>query len=167
MKRLMLTSLVVLPAAVALGAGTPTAVTPEGLGPAKFGMTVGELRRALREPLPVPNDPQHRACFYLESKRYPGVSLMMEGGRLRRIDISREEIKTQDRVGVGTPVSEVKRRYGPRLKDKQHHYGGPEDRYLTLSLSSAVDVRFETSNAKVDNFYVGYKAQVQYVEGCL
>ena len=68
---------------------------------------------------------------------------------------------------VGSLVTEVKQRFGRRLVDEPHHYSGPEDRYLTLALTPEVAVRFETSGTKVDNFYVGYKPQVQYVEGCL
>lgn len=142
-------------------------MTSRGLGPVQFGMTVSQFSRALREPMSEPQDPEDRGCFYLESKRFADVSFMFEDGKLRRIDVRTDKITTQDGVRVGATVAQVKRRYGARLSDEPHHYSGPEDRYLTLAMNPDIAVRFETSDAKIDNFYVGYKAQVQYVEGCL
>lgn len=91
---------------------------------------------------------------------------MFEQGRLRRIDISTQRVSTVNGVGVGSPISRVKAKYGSRVKDEPHHYSGPEDRYLTVALSPTIAIRFETSAGRVSNFYVGEKQQVQYVEGC-
>jgi hypothetical protein len=167
MKRLAIATTGLLLAAAACAAGRTAAVTYRGLGPVQFGMTVVQFSHSVREAMSEPKNPEDRGCFYLESKRFTGVSFMFEDGKLRRIDVRTDKISTQDGIGVGTTVADVKRRYGVRLSDEPHHYSGPEDRYLTLALGPDIAVRFETSDAKVDNFYVGNKAQVQYVEGCL
>ena len=148
-------------------AGSAALVTRDGIGKARFGMTLTQLNLALGETFKVPSGPDDKNCFYIEPKTLDGVSLMIEQGRLRRIDVRATTVTTGDGVGVGTPVSNLKSRYGSRLRDEQHHYGGPEDRYLTLELNSTLAIRFETSEGKVDNWYAGYKKQVQYVEGCL
>lgn len=153
--------------AAALSAEGAANVTSRGLGPVQFGMSVSQFGRALHESMSEPQDPEDRGCFYLKSKRFADVFFMFEDGKLRRIDVRTDKIATQDGIRVGATVDQVKRRYGSRLSDEPHHYSGPEDRYLTLTLSPDIAARFETSDKKIDNFYVGYKAQVQYVEGCL
>jgi hypothetical protein len=165
-KRLLLLAVLVQLAAVAM-AGASRVVDARGLGDTKFGMTVSQFSRAVGEALSEPQEPDEQGCFYLEAKRYPGVAFMFEDHRLRRIDVHSSRVTTSDGVTVGTSVTQIKRRYGRRLLDEPHHYSGPEDRYLTLSLGSTFAVRFETSGDRVDNYYLGYKAQVQYVEGCL
>lgn len=166
MKRLAFATIGLFLAVTAVAAGGSDVVTPRGLGPVQFGMTVSQFSRALREPMFEPKNPEDRGCFYLDSKRFADVSFMFEDGKLRRIDVRTHKI-TMDGVRVGTAVAQVKGRYGARLSDAPHHYSGPGDRYLTLAMNADIAVRFETSNDKIDNFYVGYTAQVQYVEGCL
>lgn len=167
MKQLIFATTGLLLATTAWSAGRTVAVTSHGIGPVQFGMTVVQFSRSVREVMSEPKDPDDRGCFYLESKLFEGVSFMFEDGKLRRIDVRTGTISTQDGIHVGTTVAQLKRRYGARLSDEPDHYSGPEDRYLTFALSPDIAVRFETHHAKVDNFYVGYKAQVQYVEGCL
>ncbi|RQO54466.1 hypothetical protein DBR47_22740 [Paucibacter sp. KBW04] len=167
MKRLAIATTGILLAATAFAAGHIAAVTSRGLGPVQFGMTVAQFSHSVGEALSEPQNPEDSGCFYLESKRFNGVSFMFEDGKLRRIDVRTDKISTQDGIRIGTTVAAVKRRYGRRLSDEPHHYSGPEDRYLTVALAGDIAVRFETRDAKVDNFYIGNKAQVQYVEGCL
>lgn len=154
-------------APVAIAGGREDLVTGSGLGPIRFGMTVSQFSAALHEEVSEPHEPEDRGCFYLESRRYPGVGFMFEDGKMRRIDVYRGKIATQDGVRIGASVHDVKRRYGAKLSDEPHHYTGPDGRYLTLAISQTIAVRFETEGAKIDNFYVGFKSQVSYVEGCL
>jgi hypothetical protein len=130
-------------------------------------MTGKRFARALNESMTEPQDPNDRGCFYLESRKFPGVAFMFQDGRLRRIDIRSDKVATSDGIRVGTTISDVKGRYGSRIVDEPHHYSGPEGRYLTLNLNSKMAIRFETADGRIDNFYLGNKAQVQYVEGCL
>lgn len=142
-------------------------VTAQGIGSVKFGMTVVQFNNALHEQKSVPKDQERQGCFYLASDKYPGIAFMFENEKLRRIDIRTDKFSTQDGIRVGTRADLVKQHYGKRITDEPHHYTGPEDRYLTLNLNPAIAVRFETNAGKIDNFYVGFKAQVEYVEGCL
>lgn len=142
-------------------------VGPQGLGPVRFGMTLSQLSRVLGEELQAPADPEDRGCFYVDTKRFPEVWFMIEGGRLQRIDVRSTAVATSQGIRVGDSVEKVKRVYGPRLTDEPHHYSGPEDRYLTVKLNAKVGVRFETTGPIIGNFYVGGLSQIEYVEGCL
>jgi hypothetical protein len=138
-----------------------------GLGPAKFGMTLQQFNRVAGAQAQVPTETDEQTCFYAEATRWPGVSFMFENRRLRRIDVRAEYLGTARGIHVGSTISQVKLAYGPGVVDEPHHYSGPEDRYLTVQLSRSIAVRFETSDNRVDNFYIGDRQQVQYVEGCL
>jgi hypothetical protein len=158
--------------AVVLGLATPAfAATPvlnaSGLGPFRFGMTLNQVSAAAGRHLQEPKDPEEGGCYYVEPPQFPGVSFMMANGQLARIDVSAREIATVGGVRVGDLVEDVKRKLGNRLVDEPHHYGGPEDRYLTLRLSRKAAVRFETSGSKIDLFYLGGIEETQHVEGCL
>uniref|UniRef100_UPI001E2BB78C hypothetical protein n=1 Tax=Pelomonas sp. KK5 TaxID=1855730 RepID=UPI001E2BB78C len=137
MQRLIsLASLVVLSyAGASFAAGSAGLINANGLGPVRFGMTVAQYGNALHESVSEPSDPEDRGCFFLRSKRFPDTYFMFEDGLLRRIDVHSRKIVTQDGVRVGTPVIQVKRRYGSKLADEPHHYSGPDDRYLTLSIT--------------------------------
>ncbi len=130
-------------------------------------MTLPQFNRASGARASAPTEKDEQNCFYAEAKRWPGVSFMFENQRLRRIDVRAEQQRTVRGIHVGSTISEVKSAYGSSLADEPHHYSGPEDRYPTVQLSPSIAVRFETSNNRVDNFYVGGKQQIQYVEGCL
>ena len=166
LRRWLATAIVLCAAPLAALSAQPAVISARGLSPAVFGMTPAQLSRATGEPLPALQASEDQNCFYLDSTRQPGVSFMFEQGRLRRIDISTQRVATVKGVGVGSPISRVKAKYGSRIKDEPHHCSGPEDRYFTVALSSTIAIRFETSAGRVSNFYVGEKQQVQYVEGC-
>lgn len=150
----------------AVVAAQPAVITARGLGSAVFGMTPDQFVQATGEALPASEVLEDQSCFYVESKKKPGVSFMFERGRLRRIDISTTRVPTSRGVRVGSTISRLRAKYGASVQDEPHHYSGPEERYLTVLLSPTTAVRFETSAGRVSNFYVGEKQQVQYVEGC-
>lgn len=138
-----------------------------GLGPATFGMSLQQFNRATGAQAHAPTDVDEQSCFYAEAARWSGVSFMFVNRRLRRIDVRAEQPVTARGIGVGSSISQVKAAYGSSVVDEPHFYSGPQDRYLTVHLSRSIAVRFETSDNRVDNFYVGGKKPVQYVEGCL
>jgi hypothetical protein len=143
-------------------------VRPDGVGALRVGMTIPALERVLKQRIEVPKDPEDGHCFYAEPKAHPKLSLMIESGRLRRIDIREAGVATNDGIQVGDSVEKVKAKYGTRLKIEPHFYSGPEDKYLTVTFSSGrLATRFETHNDLIDSIYSGSFKQVQYVEGCL
>jgi hypothetical protein len=150
-------------------AGKVTPVTVAGLGKAKFGMTLEQLNRAFGERFTTPSeeDVYTKSCFYVTPNTLPGTRMMIEDGRLTRIDITSRRYTTSDGLGIGADRLTMKSRYGSRLTDEPHYYEGPEGRYLTLDLNKSISVRFEIWDERVNHWYVGRKQSVQYVEGCL
>jgi hypothetical protein len=130
-------------------------------------MTLAQVNAALGEKFVSPSEPDEKGCFYIEPREFEGVALMIEEGKLVRIDVRTASVTTDAGIRIGDRASALKSRYGAQLKDEPHYYAGPEGRYLTLSLNKGIAIRFETSNENVKNWYIGYKKAVQYVEGCL
>jgi hypothetical protein len=166
-KRLLATTTLLL-VLTARAANPDVAVLgPGGLGPIKLGMSIAQLANQLGEPLTEPSDPEERSCWYVESAKHPDVRFMIEDGRLRRIDVQSTRVAALGAIHVGDSEQAVKRRFGTSIVQTPHHYGGPKDHYLTVRLNRSTAIRFETTDGKVDLFYLGGLEQVQYVEGCL
>ena len=87
-------------------------------------------------------------------------------GRLRRIDVNTDRVATSDGFRVGAKMSDVKRRYGARLRDEPHGHDGPESRYLTKQVNRRVALRFITNATTVNAIWLGYNDEIQLVEGC-
>jgi hypothetical protein len=167
MKRLLATTALLLVLTARAADPDVAVLDASGLGPIKLGMSVAQLASQLGEPLTEPSDPEERSCWYVESSKHPDVIFMVEDGRLRRIDVQSMRVAAPGAIRVGDSEQTVKRRFGTRVVQAPHHYGGPRDHYLTVRLNSSTAIRFETTDGKVDLFYLGGLEQVQHVEGCL
>lgn len=146
---------------------TSPPVRPDGVGALRVGMSLRQMERALKENIARPADPDDQHCFYIDTKAFPGVGFMIEGGRLRRMDVSEAGVPTDDGLQVGDPVEKVKARYGARLKVEPHFYGGLPDTYLTARFrSGTLATRFEVHDNRIQSIQTGAYRQVRYVEGC-
>jgi hypothetical protein len=166
MKRLLATTALLLVLTARAADPDVAVLEPSGLGPIKLGMSVAQLASQLGEPINEPSDPKERSCWYVESSKHPDVQFMVKDGRLRRIDVQSTRVAALGAIRVGDSEQTVKRRFGTRVVQAPHHYGGPKDHYLTVRLNSSTAIRFETTDGKVDLFYLGGLEQVQLVEGC-
>lgn len=138
----------------------------DGIGPAKIGMTLPQLNTVLRENFSVPGDDP--ACFYVEPKSHPQVSLMIEDGHLVRVDVNKAGVATERGIRIGDTETRIKSLYGPEVAVEPSQYTGDEGgHYLTFRSNQRYGVRFETERGKVTTFYAGEYQAVQYVEGCL
>lgn len=147
--------------------GTGEVLTPAGLGPVRIGMSVSELETI--PGLAVSVEPRARTgCGYaLPDGSSPGVAIMLDAGRVVRIDVEEPRIRTEAGVGVGDGESAVLAAYGPdRVASTAHEYV-PGGHYLTVSppLGGTVIV-FETDGAVVTSIRVGRRPHVTYTEGC-
>ena len=160
--------MVLLLALIAASAGTEVwSVRFDGTGPAKVGMTLAELNAALHESFSLPADKEEQAWFYVNPKGHPGISFMIEKGRMARVDVDVPGIATVEGLRIGDSQDRVLQVYGARVKVEPHAYGGPEDHYLTVTSSDGGNaIRFETGEGKVVRFYAGRSSAVSYIEGC-
>jgi len=141
-------------------------VREDGVGPVKIGMSLSQLNTVLREQFPMPADKHDQACFYVNPKRRPHISFMIENGHLARVDVESPGVSTSSGIQVGDSESQVLKVYGSRLKVQPHQYIG-SGHYLTArSKDGRFGVRFETDQGKTTMFYTGRYNAIQYVEGC-
>jgi hypothetical protein len=166
------------PAQAAVSAGdsaAPTSETPsndawavrlDGIGPLRYGMPVAEVGEALHDTLGPP--PPSDQCVWLVPASVPaGVRLMLEQGRLVRVDVDSADIRTERGGEVGMTEAELRSRYGGGLQVRPHKYDtaaryliyqGPDD--------SSRRLVFETDRRQVIRYRGGVMPAVEYVEGC-
>jgi hypothetical protein len=143
----------------------PWVAREDGVGPIKAGMTLSQLNAVLQERFSLPADKNDRGCFYVTPSKHPHLSLMIENGRLARIDVDSRGVATSEGIQVGDTEAQAMNVYGSRLKIEPHHY--TEGHYLTVRSSEGrFGIRFETEQGKITTFYSGRYNAIQYVEGC-
>lgn len=139
----------------------------DGFGPIRVGMTANEVKRSVRFVFDL-DDAANESCYYLHSKKYlPGVGIMLERGRVARIDINERRYASVRGVRVGDTHKSVVSKYGADLTDTPEHYEGPIWRDLTaLSKSKKLGIRYVTDGKHVKGFTGGTAQAIGYVEGC-
>lgn len=141
-------------------------VREDGVGLVKIGMSLSQLNMVLSEKFSMPANKDDRECFYVNPKKHPHISLMIENGRLVRIDVDSPGVRSSEGIQVGDSEEHVLKIYGARLKVEAHQY--TDGHYLTArSKDGHYGVRFETDQGKITTFYAGRYDAIQYVEGCL
>jgi hypothetical protein len=142
-------------------------VRDDGVGPVKVGMTLPELNKVLGENHSMPKNKGDQGCFYVRPAGHAHVAFMIEDGRFVRVDVDGPGISTAEGIQAGDSEEHVRQVYGGRAKVEAHHYI-PGGHYLTVrSGDGRYAIRFETEKGKIQRFYAGRFAAVQYVEGCL
>ncbi len=145
-------------------------VNLHGIGPVRVGMTLAEAstaagRKIVAKPGGSPD------CGFADPEGGPdGVTFMVTGGRIARVDVTTAGIKTLSGAGVGDTEAQVQARYANALQAAPHKYV-PGGKYLTLVPSAAADANFrlifETdASAKITRYRAGKQPEVSYVEGC-
>ena len=145
------------------------ALSMQGLGPIRIGMSVADFRRlglAMEAGYPPSNDPDSRFCNQAALARFPGISVMFENGTLTRIDIDSGNVKSVDGVGIGTTEKDAKKIYGERLVIEPNFYDAASHDLKVFSADGRYGMLFETDGKEVTGFRSGLNKSVQYVEGC-
>lgn len=145
------------------------AVTERGIGNLRAGMTVAEARAAVPA-FSVAASRDSTACTYAKTDGLPpGVLVMVEGGKVVRVEVRRGTIATSTGARIGDSEDRIKTLYPGQVAVTNHKYttGG---HYLTVVPASDADaayrIIFETDGKKVVNYRAGLRPQVEYVEGC-
>lgn len=142
--------------------------TERGVGPLRAGMTLAEASQALGSALVLPAQADTAACRYVQWRGGPpGVRVMVERGRVVRLDIDSAGVRTAAGAGVGDTEEQLQRLYPGRVAVAPHKY--EDGHYLTVTpnpADSSFAIVFETTGGKVARYRVGLRPQVEYVEGC-
>ncbi|HEX8307002.1 MAG TPA: hypothetical protein VF645_01115 [Allosphingosinicella sp.] len=146
---------------------SPEVMTLNGLGPLRIGLSEAQLR-ARHRAVPEEAHPGPEVdCAYWSSPFYPGVAMMVSGGRLVRIETEDRRYRTPGGARVGLAEAELRARYGPKLKVEPHPYMGPEGKYLIFrARSGPLAMIVETWGGQARSIRVGYWRSVQLIEGC-
>lgn len=145
----------------------PWTVRLDGLGPLTFGMSLAQARAALGDSLAV--TPPTATCGFAVPREAPaGLRLMVEQGKVVRVDVDSGGIRTEAGAEVGMGEADVRSRY-PGLSAQPHKYDST-GRYLIVQdhdgADSARRLIFETDAGRVARYRAGIMPAVEYVEGC-
>jgi hypothetical protein len=148
------------------GAAAGDPVTLQGVGPLRVGMSLEALRSRFGATAEYEPDPESD-CSYWQSAAFPGLSMMVNSGRLVRIDIEDPRYRTRSGARVGMTEREIRAIYGAQMQVEEHPYTGPEGHYLVYQArSEPFSMIFETDGNRADSFRVGYADYVSLIEGC-
>jgi len=158
--------MIALIAAIAVGSATVAdPVTLHGIGDLRVGMPLSQLRQlGAVEDYPSDEDVD---CSYWTIPDRDGLSLIVSGHRLVRIDIRSDQYRTLSGAAIGMDPTQVRRIYGRRLKIEPHPYAAPEGHYFVYRAKrEPYGMIFETPGSRVESFRVGLWDQVRLIEGC-
>lgn len=133
-------------------------------------MTSAMLKRrfaARVEDVTDPADPN--SCAYYSVPAYPGLGLMVTGGTLARIDVTRPApvYATLSGARVGMRTADIAKIYGSKLRTEPHKYNEENGQYLVVpSRDGRTGLILETDKDIVTSFRIGRWEEVQWVEGC-
>ena len=171
------------PAAAPATPATTNALTAQGWGLLRVGMTKAEVEAALgpdSDPASV-GGAEPETCDQWRPERAPdGLLVMIQNGVLTRISVAAPStLKTDRGFGVGDTSAAIKAAYGAQAVSEPHKYspapaedifvwasGGPATPHAYVQDAAARGVRYEIdSTGKVGIVHVGGPA-IQMVEGC-
>lgn len=179
MKELRRFRLILLAAVVVMPSAVPSrplaqsvrdrrpAVTHDGFGPVKVGMTLPQASKALGVRVTRGDGYEGDDCYYASpGGGYEGVLFMMSGPRIVRIDVRSSRYATDRGARVGDSEARIKRLYRGEYKVSRHKYVD-EGRYIEVEAKGGRHLLiFETDGRRVTTYRVGRPEQVGYVEGC-
>ena len=141
-------------------------VEPGGYGPVRIGMNLADASRAREHNLnPGPLDEDGRRCFYGRTVQEPvlrDVGFMFVDGRLARIDVQGDQVRTPEGVGVGTAEEELLRLF-TQAELTAHPYSEGK---LVIVLNGDAGYVFETDGKVVKRYRAGAAGPIQWSEGC-
>jgi len=152
--------------AAALGAahaaGT-AALSQDGFGPVRWGMTVAEAGKALGSALAVAGTPGD--CHWESAKSLPGLAFMVEKGRVTRADLSDPRWATDRGLHLGDPEEKARQLYGRDLeswgeKDPRMH------RFIVQPKTRQRALFLESDGKTITTLRAGRQPSVEYYEGC-
>ena len=159
---------------------TIDAVTAEGWGPLRIGMTRAEVETALgtdSSPGSV-GGPDPASCDIFHPARAPqGLRVMVEDGVLTSLWLDRgATLKTDRGFGVGDQAAAIKTAYGKTATTSPHKYSPAPAEYITAWSRGGAAGYVQDPAARGLSYHIGTDGRVehvavggpsiQYVEGC-
>ena len=152
---------------------TPSTSTPDmvvteyGIGPIRSGMTVAEAAKAMGGGFAAPRGGSSGCGYAVMPKAPPGLAVMIEKGKVARVEVRRGTIPTSAGAKIGDTEARINSLYAGRVTITPHKYT-PDGHYLTVTPTDKSPHRivFETDGKVVTEYRSGSLPAVEYVERC-
>ena len=142
-------------------------VTEHGIGPIRAGMTVAEAAKAMGGGFAAPRGGSSGCGYAVMPKAPPGLAVMIEKGKVARVEVRRGSIPTAAGAKIGDTEAKINSLYAGRVVTTPHKYT-PDGHYITVTPTdkSANRIVFETDGKVVTEYRSGALPAVEYVERC-
>ena len=142
-------------------------VTESGIGPIRAGMTVAEAAKAMGGGFAAPRGGSSGCGYAVMPKAPPGLAVMLENGKVARVEVRRGTIPTAAGAKIGDTEAKINSLYAGRVVTTAHKYT-PDGHYITVTPTdkSANRIVFETDGKVVTEYRSGALPAVEYVERC-
>lgn len=141
--------------------------TMHGIGGLRIGTPVAALRAmgAAGEAYPDPEID----CSYWRAPQWPGLAMMVSGGRVVRIQTVDPRYRTASGARVGMSEAEILAIYGAAMRVEPDPYSGPDGHYLIYRARNepyGMIVETDPETGRASGIRVGLWEAVQLIEGC-
>ena len=142
-------------------------VTFDGVGRLRVGLTPWDALKGLDE-LVLGDDGGQCTMVKLQSADC-GLSVMLQSGRIARVDIDQGDYRTAEGIEIGSSEDELSRAYGAGLESVPNRYTrGAQDITVQKVVSGQRrSILFYVENGEVRSFRAGDAGAVALVEHCL
>lgn len=143
-------------------------VSADAIGPIALGIPLATLNQRLHDSLRTTVEPGGHCAYVRPAAAPSGVSFMVLGDTVARVDIDTAGVLTVEGRGVGDTETQVLETYRGRVQVQPHKYSGPTGHYLVVTTPTDTMRRivFETDGTHVLNYRAGLRPAVDFVEGC-
>jgi len=150
------------PAAAATASPTSTALSANGIGAVRFGMSLAQAEQAAgKAALPEPFDP---ACSMVRFASLPKLRFMVEQDVVTRAD-AEPGVENAVGIAVGDTLAQVRDKH-PEAQVSTHKYD-KNGHYVTFPTADGkAAIILEESGGKVTKVRAGLQPAVAYVETC-
>ena len=137
----------------------------ESYGPVPLGVSLDVAKEVVGNAIDQAGAGEECDLAFIHGGR-GGVSLMVVGGRLVRVDVSSPEVETDRGAKIGDSEDRIRELYGEGVELQPHKY--TDGHYLIARApgSSPFRIIFETDGRNVLRYRAGALPEVGWVEGC-
>jgi hypothetical protein len=141
-------------------------VSATALGSTRFGQSIADFARGLGT-TPDPTVSLTECEYWTPAHTPAGLGLMVDSGRVVRVDADSSGIKTFKGVGVGSTIAEVEKAYpGMQSMPEKYHYDQGWRWLIAWESDSSAALVFTVDSFTVRNIHAGLKPQALWVEHC-
>ncbi len=153
---------------------SPLAVTPEGFGLVKTGMSLGAAAKATGGAIAESDELRTSdSCYYADFKEHghdggsggEGVRFRVENAKITVTEVLEGPYKTPEGISIGSTIEALKAAYPGKWAMKKGEDADNPD--ITVKASSDRGYTFSTHNGKVSFFKAGLLKSLQRLEGCM